>query len=202
MAPSTASAPELQKKTTSAKLAAHSRRATRSASGISNRLETCQTFCACAVRAATRCGCAWPSALTATPEVHACEGRHQMRCHGEGPGAAHHIAQLKQNVPPLRAARWNILCRPGFLSTTRQYAEMDSFCTQIVHIREGLCGRTECESCARLSPYCSFFIVKYDISLRLTVFSPALVIACLLGSYALPGSKGDSHSENHPAPED
>src|SRR6187397_2261345 len=33
------------------------------------KVETCQTLCACLVSASARCGCAWPSALTATPAV-------------------------------------------------------------------------------------------------------------------------------------
>src|ERR1700730_4001184 len=61
----------------------------------------------------------------------------------------------------------------------------------IPHPRAGMCGRTLCESCARLPPYCSILIVKYDISCG-RQSSKALVMECVLGGYALPGPVGDS----------
>src|SRR5262245_15210230 len=66
---SIASAPEFWKNTVSAKLIAHSLSAGVSPSGMRKRLETCQTLWACLVSASASYGCAWPSALTATPAV-------------------------------------------------------------------------------------------------------------------------------------
>jgi len=40
----------------------------------------------------------------------------------------------------------------------------------IIHIRMEHVELTGEDCCARLSPYCSLLIVKYDISLRRTVF--------------------------------
>ena len=68
-AASLASAPELQKNTLSAKLSSHSRAARRSPSGLLNKFDMCHNLVACSCNAATRCGWAWPSALTATPLV-------------------------------------------------------------------------------------------------------------------------------------
>src|SRR5690348_5183178 len=60
-------------------------------------------------------------------EVDTRKGRHQMRCHVSPAKLAHsklrircrafQPARLKRNVPPLRAARNNILCPPVPLST-------------------------------------------------------------------------------------
>ena len=46
-------------------------------------------------------------------------------------------------------------------------------------------------SCARLPPYCSFLIVKYDISCG-GQSSKVVGDACVSGGYALPGRMVDS----------
>ena len=43
--------------------------ASRSCPGMRCRLDTCHNFLDCSASAFTRCGCAWPSAVTATPEA-------------------------------------------------------------------------------------------------------------------------------------
>ncbi|MNC96734.1 hypothetical protein D3C83_141890 [compost metagenome] len=56
IAHSFASAPEFVKNIVSANVLSTSRWASRSPSGMRQRLETCQTFLACSVSAFTRCG--------------------------------------------------------------------------------------------------------------------------------------------------
>ena len=64
---STASVPELVKNTTSAKVAAHRRSARASCPGMRKMLETCHSFSAWALSAATSLGWAWPRPVVAIP---------------------------------------------------------------------------------------------------------------------------------------
>ncbi len=67
IAPSLASAPELQKKTLSMPASLHNLAAAVSWLGISYRLEVCTKRVACSVNAWVTAGCVWPRPQTAIP---------------------------------------------------------------------------------------------------------------------------------------
>ncbi len=119
-------------------------------------------------------------------------GRQQMRCHGRARlrRAARRRA-VKQNVPPLRAARIRYFSSVPSSVNTRNGRGKPG-CPQLIHIRSGNVWTCDAGTLARrLPPYCSLLIVEYDISCG-GQSSTALVKRCVLGGCALPGSFGDS----------
>src|SRR5512140_2556383 len=75
----------------------------------------------------------------------------------------------KQNVPPFRGSTWNYSMpkRIGVNGSkggeTRKYPVSRKERT-LQCLGDGTCGRTRADSCAGVTPYCSFFPVGYDIS--------------------------------------
>src|SRR5271167_2588156 len=104
---------------------------------------------------------------------------------------AEQSARLKRNVPPLRAARNCILFPFASLSTQDNCAPRTRFVPRSSTRAQECVDASYASPCARLSPYCTLLIVKYDISCG-RQSSKASVFECVLGGYAPPDPVGDS----------
>src|ERR1700753_3492782 len=72
--------------------------------------------------------------------------------------------RLKTDVPPLEAARGDHARRTAIGVNGRSVNDRCRKNPAVQGISGGTCGCTHADSCARVTPYCSFFFVGYDIS--------------------------------------